>query len=290
MRYVPPLFRLLCLMGLFIAAPSLAQQEQPSPGPASPSQASPAAQAAPAPTGGTSQQDRDLGYILGPGDVVEVDVLGQSEFKTRARVRADGSIALPFIGNVSAQGETPTSLAQRVGASLAAGGFYNSPVVSVEIVSYASRYVIVLGAVASPGLQTVDREYRVSEIIARAGGVKDDSAEQVVLTRASGEEVKLDYVQVATGTQAQDPLVAPGDKLFVPLAETFYIYGQVNAPGAYALRDEMTLRKAIARSGGLTPNGTDKRVSVYRGAEKTKLRLDDSIMPGDVIVIGERFF
>jgi polysaccharide biosynthesis/export protein len=232
----------------------------------------------------------DAEYVLGPGDVVEVDVLGQSEFKTRARVRTDGTIALPFLGNVSAQGETPTSFAQRVAGALAAGGYYISPIVSVEIVSYASRYVIVLGAVGSPGLQAVDRDYRVSEIIARAGGLRETSADHLILRRATGEELKLDYKQIATGGAAEDPMVAAGDKLFVPTAETFYIYGQVNAPGAYALKDQMTLRKAIARSGGLTASGTDKRVSVYRSSEKTKLGLDDPIMAGDVIVIGERFF
>lgn len=232
----------------------------------------------------------DSEYVMGPGDVIEVDVLGQSEFKTRARIRTDGSIALPFIGNVAAQGATPTAFAQRVAGSLAAGGYYISPIVSVEIVSYASRYVIVLGAVASPGLQPVDRDYRVSEVIARAGGLRDNGAGHVILRRSSGEELKLDYEQLATGTAAQDPLVAAGDKLFVPLAETFYIYGQVNAPGAYPIQDDMTLRKAIARSGGLTASGTDKRVSVYRSSEKAKLGLDDSIKAGDVIVIGERFF
>lgn len=237
-----------------------------------------------------SQSAAEAEYILGAGDVIEVDVLGQSEFRTRARVRADGTIALPFLGNVAAQGETPTSFARRIAGSLAAGGYYVSPIVSVEVVGYASRYVIVLGAVASPGLQPVDRDYRVSEIIARAGGIRENSAGYVLLRRASGEELKLDYEQIATGAASEDPLVAAGDKLFVPTAETFYIYGQVNAPGEYALQDGMTLRKAIARSGGLTASGSDKRVSVYRNSQKAKLDLDDPIGPGDVIVIGERFF
>ena len=58
----------------------------------------------------------------------------------------------------------------------------------------------------------------------------------------------------------------------------------------YQLEGDMTLRKAIARSGGLSPSGSDKRVSVFRAGEKVKLALDDVVQPGDVIVIGERFF
>jgi len=229
-------------------------------------------------------------YILGPGDVVEVDVLGQSEFKTRARVRSDGTIALPFLGDVAAQGTSPTSFAQKVAGALAQGGYYINPIVSVEVVSYASRYVIVLGAVAQPGLQPVDRDYRISEILARAGGIGGNGADYVVLTRADGQEQRLDFEKIATGTGTDDPTVSPGDKIYVPLAEQFFIYGQVNAPGAYALKDEMTLRKAIARSGGLSPSGSDKRVSVFRNGEKTKLELDEVVQAGDVIVIGERFF
>jgi polysaccharide export outer membrane protein len=229
-------------------------------------------------------------YILGPGDVVEVDVLGQSEFKTRARVRSDGTIALPFLGNVATQGSSPTAFAQQVASSLAAGGYYINPIVSVEVVSYASRYVIVLGAVSSPGLQPVDREYRISEILARAGGIAGTGADYVILTRADGIEQRLNFEQIATGTGTEDPMVSPGDKIYVPLADQFFIYGQVNAPGAYALKDDMTLRKAIARSGGLSPSGSDRRVSVFRNGEKTKLELDEVVQAGDVIVIGERFF
>ncbi len=239
---------------------------------------------------GQQPQSAAADYILGPGDVVEVDVLGQSEFKTRARIRSDGTIALPFLGNVPTQGNTPTGFAQKVAGALGAGGYYINPIVSVEVVGYASRYVIVLGSVASPGLQPVDRDYRISEIIARAGGIGANGADYVVLTRADGQEQRLQFEKIATGTGTDDPMVSPGDKIYVPLAEQFFIYGQVNAPGAYALKDDMTLRKAIARSGGLSPSGSDKRVSVFRNGEKTKLELDQVVQAGDVIVIGERFF
>jgi polysaccharide biosynthesis/export protein len=232
----------------------------------------------------------DTGYVLGPGDVIEVSVLGQPEFTTRSRVRADGTIVLPFVGSTPISGDTSVSFAKRVGAALKAGGFYASPIVNVEIASYASRYVIVLGAVAQPGLQPVDRSYRVSEIIARAGGIRADGAEFVMVRRATGEELKLPFEKLATGADADDPVVAPGDKVYVPAAETYYIYGQINAPGVYPVRDQMTLRKAMARGGGLTALGSQKRITVFRQGKKQVLGLDEPIMPDDVIVVGERVF
>jgi polysaccharide biosynthesis/export protein len=58
----------------------------------------------------------------------------------------------------------------------------------------------------------------------------------------------------------------------------------------YPLRDKLTLRKAIARSGGLGAAGSEKKISVYRDGKKTTLALDELILPDDVVVIGQRSF
>ncbi|WP_414902744.1 SLBB domain-containing protein [Sphingomonas flavalba] len=248
--------------------------------------------AAPAEQPAVASQEKDAlkGYILGPDDVIEVDVLGQPEFKTRARIRTDGMIALPFLGEVKASGMTPISFGEMIGERLRAGGFYAKPIMNVEVVSFASRYVIVLGQIANPGLQPVDRSYRVSEVIARAGGLRETGADYVVVRRASGEELKLPFEKLAAGGPEDDPMIQAGDKLFVPQADLFYIYGQINAPGAYPLKPGMTLRKVIARGGGLTQSGSEKRIKVYHDGEELKVNLDHVIGAGDVVVVGERVF
>lgn len=232
----------------------------------------------------------NAGYVLGPDDVVEVSVLGQPEFTTRSRIRADGTIVLPYVGSTAVAGDTPVSLAKRIAGVLKAGGYYSNPIVSIEIAGFASRYVIVLGAVAQPGLQPVDRPYRVSEIVARAGGIRGDGADFVIVRREKGGELKLPFEKLATGDATDDPFVLPGDKVYVPPAETYYIYGQINSPGVYPLRDKLTLRKAIARSGGLGAAGSEKKISVYRDGKKTSLALDEPILPDDVVVVGQRSF
>lgn len=265
-----------------LTVPALAQDVPPPP------QSVAAAQAAP--ESAPAAQSPDGSYIIGPGDIIEVSVLGQSDFNTRGRVRTDGTIALPYLGPTTVSGETPITLSSKLAEKLRAGGYYMKPVVNVEIAGYASRYVIVLGAVASPGLQSVDRAYRVSEVIARSGGMRETAADHVVLRRENGDEIKLPFVKLATGGDADDPYVNPGDKLFVPSAETFYIYGQINAPGVYGVANVMTLRKAIARGGGLSAAGSDKRVKLFRQGKELKATLDTPIMPDDVIVVGEKLF
>jgi polysaccharide biosynthesis/export protein len=246
--------------------------------------------ATPAAAAEASKTDANAGYVLGPDDVIEVSVLGQPEFTTRSRIRADGTIVLPYVGSTTVSGDTPVSLAKRIGGVLKAGGYYSNPIVSIEIAGFASRYVIVLGALAQPGLQPVDRPYRVSEIVARAGGIRGDGADFVIVRREKGGELKLPFDKLATGDANDDPFVLPGDKVYVPPAETYYIYGQINSPGVYPLREKLTLRKAIARSGGLGAAGSEKKISVYRDGKKTTLALDEPILPDDVVVIGQRSF
>lgn len=233
----------------------------------------------------------DRGYVLGSGDIVEAEVLGQADFgKPRVRVRPDGSIALPMVGVIVATGRTPTELAAQIEGKLRAGAFYKTPTVNVEIVAYASRYVIALGAVVQPGLVAIDRPYRLSEILARVGGAKENAADYIILSSVNGTERRLPIAQLARAGAANDPMVAPDDKIFIPTAEIFYIYGQVNAPGAYTLLQGMTLRQALAKGGGPTANGSEKRITLYRGAQKVKLGLDTQLQQGDVVMIGERLF
>ena len=233
----------------------------------------------------------DQNYILGPGDMLEVDMLERNDFNTKAKIGSDGMIQLPYIGSIAASNRTIQQLSDEISAALIKGGFFSHPILSIQVTSYASRYVTVLGAVASPGLVPIDRAYRLSEIVARVGGVKDSGADYVIIRPAKGPERRLVIKTLATGDVSNDPYVSPGDTIFAPPAELFYISGQVKSPGAYAIISDMTLRMAIGRGGGLTDLGTDHGIKITRGGQKVgKVDLDSKIEPGDVIVVGERLF
>jgi polysaccharide export outer membrane protein len=240
---------------------------------------------------GTQAALADQSYILGPGDVIEISVLGRTDFTTRSRIGQDGTIQLPFLGAVSASNITGRALSDQVARKLETGGYFSHPIVKVDIVSYASRYVIVLGQVATPGLVPVDRPYRLSEILARVGGVKDSGANYVVLRSEKGPERQVPIETLATGNDAQDPFVAPGDKIYSPPAEVFYVSGQVKTPGAYALLPGMTVSMAIARGGGVTEEGSIKALKLTRhGVSRGHVDLNAKVEPGDVLNVGESLF
>lgn len=257
------------------------------------------AQTQPAPAAGSgpppapmleSVPDTSGAYILGRDDVVEVSLLGRSDFGGRARVQVDGTIQLPLVGKIAAAEKSTSALADAVRKALQAGGYYADPVVNVEVASYASRYIIVLGAVGTPGLMPMNKPYRLSEVLAKVGGVREGAADYIIVRPENGPEKRYPIQELATGDSSKDPYVQAGDKIYSPSADIFYVTGQVKSPGAISLLPGMTIRMAIVRAGGLTDSGSDKKVEVNRGGKKLKLTPDDKVEAGDVVVIAERLF
>jgi polysaccharide export outer membrane protein len=260
----------LALTGLAVTSPAMAQ----------------VAPVAPAAAG----TDPDA-YVLGVNDTIEVSVVGGKEGPMRVQIQTDGTIQLPLIGTLTAAKKPVLALRNEIRSLLSSKGYYTNPAVNVTVVTFSSQYVTVLGEVGVPGLLPIDRAYRISEILAKAGSVKSSGSDTVTLTRANGQELKLPVEQLATGGPEQDPLVQPGDKVYVPMAKTFYIYGQVTRPGDYRADAGVNLRKALAVAGGLTALGSEKRIKVIRnGVEIKKFPLNDPIRAEDVVVVGERFF
>lgn len=290
MKRIPHILTATLSLAAMTAAGAAPAQQVPGPPVATPAQPA-AAPAQQAPANAAANVSLVDGYVLGTGDIIEVSVLGREDFKPRVQVQTDGSIALPLIGSIPAADRTVLQLRDQIRDALVRGGYYSAPVLNISIVTYASRYVTVLGQVANPGVVPIDRAYRLSEIIARAGGVRETGSDRITLTPAGGAPRDLSLRAIATGRGEEDPVVNPGDKVFVAEAETFYIYGQVAAPGTYPIDPDLTLRKALARGGGLTPIGSERRTRLIRGERDVKgAKMDIKIEPGDVIVVGQKFF
>ena len=252
-----------------------------------------AATAAPAPAAPVAAATPDdvHGYVLGPDDTISVTVYGQQDAGVQTRIKPDGTIVMPLIGNVQAAGQTVVSLADLITKKFVAGGYFKSPVVNVEVGTFASKTVNIAGKVGQPGLYPLDRPYHALEILLKAGWVKDAGANYIYLRR-DGQETKLETEKLVRGAEDQDPLMRPGDTLYVPDADTFYIQGAINKPGALPVLPGMTVRQAIALAGGVTAVGNDKKVTVYHAGSKDKQTLDTEalIQKGDVIVVKERLF
>lgn len=235
-------------------------------------------------------------YKLGPGDLVRVSVFGSPELTTEARVSESGKITCPLIGQVSVEGlsagETETVLANK----FIAGNFLRQPQVSILIVEYQSQRITIMGFVAKPGVYSLKTASTLLDALAEAGGVLPETAsDQASLVRADGSQTQLDLDALFRGDPRQNIPVAGGDRIYVPRAPQFYIYGQVQKPGQYRLERNMTVSRAISAGGGLTSRGSERRAIVKRRAADGKeremsLRSSELLQPDDVLYIKESLF
>ncbi|GJE40177.1 polysaccharide biosynthesis/export family protein [Methylobacterium persicinum] len=107
-------------------------------------------------------------YRLGPGDVVEVSVLGVQDYRRRVTVDVDGAVALPLVGEIPAEGLAVGDLRRRITEGLVAGRALKNPDVTVELVEYRPFYVS--GDVARPGAIPYRPGLTARVAVALAGG------------------------------------------------------------------------------------------------------------------------
>jgi len=261
--------RLLCLLaGLLFAQAALAQAARQAP-----------------------EQAAAPGYVFGPNDSLTIVVYGQPEFNVSTRVKPDGSIVVPLIGKVEAQGKTVITLAEEITRRLVQGNFLRDPIVNVEVTEFASKYVRVAGKVGAPGLVPLDRHTGLLDILLRSGWVQDVGSEIIYIRRAgSGQEVEISTKDLARGTVA-DISLQPGDTIFVPPADVVYLTGAAAAPGTYPLKRDMTVSDLLAMGGGAGPTGSSSKFGLKRGDEKeVDVIGSEKLKAGDVIRVRERLF
>lgn len=235
-------------------------------------------------------------YQLGPGDLVRISVFGAPELATEARVAQSGSITCPLIGSVQVAGLSTTAAESLLAKRYVDGGYLRQPQISMLVVEFQSQKISVLGHVNKPGQYPLRAASNVMDVLADAGGIIAQTAGyNATLMRKDGTSVEINLQRLLEGDPTQNLPVTGGDRLVVPRAEQFYIYGQVQKPGMYRLEPNMTLSRAISAGGGLTPRGTERRAVVKRrdaeGREDSySLRTTDLIQPDDVLYIKESLF
>lgn len=235
-------------------------------------------------------------YKLGAGDLVRVNVFGSPDLTTEARVSQSGSITCPLIGSVPVAGLSTTEVETLLARRYVDGGFLKQPQISVLVAEFQSQKISVLGHVGKPGQYPLRASSNVLDVLAEAGGLLAQSAgDTATITRANGSKQEIDLTKLFDGDPQQNVTVAGGDRIYIPKAAQFYVYGQVQKPGVYKLERNMTVSRAISASGGLTSKGTERRAIVKRrdadGKEKEySARGTDLLQADDILFIKESLF
>lgn len=224
-------------------------------------------------------------YLIGPEDLVEINVFNVPDLTRTVRVAYDGTVVLPGIGQVRASGYTPDEfskeLEQRWGKN-----YLVNPQVSVFVREFHSQPVSVIGAVEKPGVFEIHSHRNLVEMLSEAGGLSKMGTvpgRWVYVTRKNGfvnDFVPVDGIQLLSSDKVEIDLhkllyarsdglnitIQPFDTISVSVADVIYVVGDVRKPGGYALdeHETLTVLQALAMAEGANTTAAKKRARIIR--------------------------
>jgi polysaccharide biosynthesis/export protein len=123
-------------------------------------------------------------YVLGNGDVLEVDVFDVKELSREVRVSQTGSIGIPLVPvRLHVAGLTEVQAGQKIAEVLEANGLVSHADVSLSVKERKSKPITLVGAVGHPMVYQADHPVTILEVLAEAGGVANDAGDTVIVTR-----------------------------------------------------------------------------------------------------------
>ena len=239
-------------------------------------------------------------YVLGPGDQIRISVFQNPDLTVETRVSETGTITFPLVGGVQIGGLTPALAEQRIANQLRTGKFVLQPQVTVLVLTVRGSQVAVLGQVNRPGRYPIEvTNTRVSDVLALAGGIMPSGSDLITIVGRRNQKDFSKEIDIAglfqTGKVAEDMLVEGGDVIYAHRAPQFFIYGEVQRPGAYRLERGMTVMQALAQGGGLTARGTERGLRLNRRDTGGRLQskeptMEEIVMPDDVLYLRQSMF
>ena len=259
-------------------------------------------------------------YLVGPSDELGVRVFEKAELTAQFTLRtdltrkypidADGSVTFPYLNRLSVAGLSVQEVEAKIQERLRAG-FVREAQVSVEITTYRSRSIYVVGHVSNPGEYQIAGPITLLEVMARAGSPtplagpvwtvqrhRDGLALNAVAAPAlpggplSVELMRFAFEDLKAGRLRDNILMQHGDTIVVPAAERFFVTGFVRKPGSYVMSANLTVKQAIDISGGLMERGSTRGLRILRKVDgkdvEIAVGMDDLVLPNDTIRVRQK--
>jgi polysaccharide export outer membrane protein len=263
----------------------------------------------------------DAPYELGPGDEISVDAIGRPELTGKHVIGPDGTITVPIAGAIPLAGLTRDQAAGSIEHAL--DPYYTDVVVSVSIEKYTANQIIVMGAVAKPGVINFEGQPTLLEAIARASSASDTAPaggqsaagirstgipDEVTIYRGNNQMLSVRLrALVEEGSPMANMRLRRSDLVYVS-GKTSYVVvlGQVTHPGNLRLEPNTKLEDLIAQAGGPTekagrnpsieiihqngPNGASTTHTVPFSTLLHHNSIEYTLQSGDIIYIPESGF
>jgi polysaccharide export outer membrane protein len=251
-----------------------------------------------------SPKGEGANYVVGPGDVLSVHVFYEPQLSGNFRVENDGDFGYPFLGRVNAGGKTVSAIATLLKERLS-DGYLRNPQVTVDVQTFRSQSVFVMGEVRTPGKYVLSGSITLLDALAQAGSPTPAAGAEVLVlhpkwsangptlpNQGDAEVTHVNLREIEDGKLSRNVTIRDGDTIFVPKAERFFVIGMVRNAGSYVLERNMTVLQAISTAGGITERGSNRRLKIVRIVGKKRKEIDakptDIVQPGDTIVVPQR--
>ncbi|MEI6673597.1 MAG: polysaccharide biosynthesis/export family protein [Verrucomicrobiota bacterium] len=215
-------------------------------------------------------------YILGPGDVMEIEIAEVGGTLARTFVMPDGMVYYNLAGGVRAEGLTQADFAKQLSAALKQD--YANPLVNVSLVEVRSRRYWMLGRVFKPGIFPLRQPTTLLEAVAESGGLFTsrmsgttqelaDLSNSVVIRNGDLLPVNFDKL-IRAGDTSQNIYLRHNDLIYLPSANssTVLLLGAVAVPQAVGYRDSLSLIDCIAQGKGPTKDAYLNQIVIVRGS------------------------
>jgi polysaccharide export outer membrane protein len=256
-----------------------------------------------------AQKSADKGYIVGPGDVLQIQVWENDDLNRNVEISRDGTFSFPLIGKVDVSNHSVDEV-EKILTDKLADGYLVAPQVEVTVSQYNHKKVFLFGEVAKPGSYPLRHDIRLLELISEAGGFTENRGETGLIIRPkkgdqttapvsiedakANEIITVDLKGLTSGQIKQNIKLLPGDSIYINTVDHIFVTGEVRNPGNVKWLNGMTVRQAISMAGGGTPGAAVDRTTVVRlkkGREvEVKPKLSDPIYPNDIIKVPESYF
>ena len=247
-----------------------------------------------------AQQQESL--LIGPGDLIQVNVMDTPEMEQQVRVTDAGTVPLAYVGSMHVAGETPAAAAASIQEALIEKKVMRHPQVAVRMMELATQDVSILGQVHTPGTYSITTPQTILKILSLAGGLTESADRNVVIKRnKSGEQLKYYVSNNAEQALSGVVMVYPGDTVLVARAPMIYVMGDVNRPGAYAITTNdahLSVLQVIALAGSANKTAVQSHVRLIRTTEHGPVELpvhldaiqkgkqaDIALQPNDILYV-----
>jgi polysaccharide biosynthesis/export protein len=263
-------------------------------------------------------------YVIGEGDTLVISVWGEKDLSLAVKVRPDGKISIPAVGEVVAANSTVKDLQTALTAKISK--IVKNPVVTVIVTEITNNKAYIFGGGVTSRVYSLTQRTTLLQLLCQIGpqqsgaegatatgaGESSTSAREGDLKNAyvlrNGKKIKQNFYDLFVGGNiAEDVVIEPNDVIFIPGYgdKNVYVMGAVNAPRSILYRDGLTVMSAILEAGGFTKYASQNDTVIYRKdgsrevtiSVKLKKLVKDGdltqnprLQPGDYIVVKEGIF